>query len=158
MNNPNPNSPVYEKCADAARTAQDNVRLIEVTLRYEVRSGGQTLERIVKVDPTRCEGVLWTGTATKEVTKFRFMSRLARQCWRQGSGRPDWVTILQRPQRKARSGSVAAETAGQEEQEQTLGTAMFAMTADADRSRDGFEELAIDSGNCYYHNGMIICC
>jgi hypothetical protein len=157
MSNPNVNSPIYEKCDDGARAAQDNVRLLEVTLRYEVRSGGQTLERIVKVDPARCEGVLWTAKATKDVTKFRFMSRLARQCWRQGSGRPDWVTILQRPQRKGHGGSAAAGPE-QQEQEQTLGTAMFAMTSDADGSREGFEELAIDSGNCYYLNGMIICC
>jgi hypothetical protein len=32
------------------------------------------------------------------------------------------------------------------------------MKARAGGSAEPFQELEIDSGNCYYHNGMIICC
>jgi hypothetical protein len=163
MNNPGPNPPVFDKCEDRARAVQQDVTLVEVTLRYKVRSGGQTLERIVKVDPQQCEGVLWTENASRDVTKFRFFSRLARSCWKVGSGRPDWVRIFQGPRRRGEGATATIDAPSLQPQQpvepqEPVETMMFALSADAELSGNAREELDIDSGNCYYHNGRIICC
>jgi hypothetical protein len=157
MSNPNP--PEYGKCTDSASAAAQGVKLVEVVLRYEVQVGGRTVERRVRVDPNDCEGVLWTGNATADVTKYRVLGRLARSCWRPGSGRPAWLKILQQRVAPGVAGGQTPEPApGIAPEQEPLRSATFALSAETEPSDDGWDELPIDSGNCYYHNGRIICC
>jgi hypothetical protein len=142
------NDPVFEKCkGDSEPEAWPRHTLKEVVLRYEVQENGQTRHRTVRVDPQQCEGVLWTENATKDVTRFRFFSRLRRLCWRPGSGRPAWLTVSESKQPASATAVAEEETPDSEGQFMTV---KYAMVAEA--------PAAEDSGNCYYYKGQIICC
>jgi hypothetical protein len=89
----------------------------------------------------------------------RECSRPGREAGRGGSGRPAWLRILQQHVAPGVAGGTTAEPApGIAPEQEPLRSATFALSADTEPSDDGWDELPIDSGNCYYHNGRIICC
>jgi hypothetical protein len=117
-----------------------------------VRENGQTRHRTVKVDPQQCEGVLWTPNATNDVTRFRFFSRLRKLCWNRSSGRPAWLTVWE-------SRPVSATAGADQEGTHSPGQPKMMMrSASVSEEHSDEEQVAADSGNCYYYNGQIICC
>jgi hypothetical protein len=146
--------PVYETCrGDSEPGAWPRGTLKKVVLRYEVQENGQTRHRTVVVDPQQCEGVLWTENAARDVTRFRFFSRLRRLCWKLGSGRPAWLTVSESQPVSAAAGAdqEGTDPPGQPKM-------MMMMSASVTAEHSGEVEVDADSGNCYYYNGQIICC
>jgi hypothetical protein len=146
--------PVFEKCkGDSETGAREGATLVEVVLRYEVRENGQTFRRTVRIEDLKnCQGVLWTENATKDVTRFRFFSRLSRLCWKPGSPRPPWLRILQS------TTPVSATAGADQEGTGAPGQPKMMMMSASVTAESGEVEVKADSGNCYYYKGQIICC
>jgi hypothetical protein len=119
----------YPVCTGGAPPARLG-DLESVTLRY--KRGNDTFE--VQIDAEEAKkigGVLWDPEFIARVTGPG-PGNMSRHCRGPGQARP--VKVVQ-----ARQGG-GAEDESEEE------------------SAEPFQELGIDSGNCYYHHGMIICC
>jgi hypothetical protein len=144
-----------EKCkGDSEAGVREGVTLVEVVLRYEVKENGKTFRRTVRIENLKdCQGVLWTENATRDVTRFRFFSRLSRMCWKPGGPRPGWLKVLQSTTPESATAGADQEGPGSPGQPK-----MMMMSASVTEKHSDEVELEVDSGNCYYYKGQIICC